>query len=247
MSSGVFGMDVVRRREHKCLVETCSHWNIVATSGQKEAWVMLLAENAHREQATVQELVTHAFADEWLAEGLRCERCGSNKEVLEQTFPLSSPQLLLVGFPRNEHVDRTVGRQHRNEDRIASRSCGSQRIAVRLCGIGRALSKRATQCGGPLCGERWLRCDDAVVTEERCLADTVEKGVVLALYRKSSSQHPRTGGVTAAASELRSVEEARGRKQLAFARQGRVRTLPFAAAGDGTVEFEQHLAACLRG
>ena len=88
MRSGFFGMDVVRRREHKCLVETCSHWNIVATSGQKEAWVMFLAENAHREQATVQELVTHAFADEWLAEGLRCEACGSKKEVLEQTSPL---------------------------------------------------------------------------------------------------------------------------------------------------------------
>ena len=33
--------------------------------------------------------------------------------------PVSSPQLLLVSFPRNGHVDRTVGRQHRNEDRIA--------------------------------------------------------------------------------------------------------------------------------
>ena len=42
------------------------------------------------------------------------------------------------------------------------------------------------------------------------------------------------------------MEEARGRKQVAFARQGRVRTLPFAAAGDGTMEFEQDVAACLR-
>lgn len=145
-----------------------------------------------------------------------------------------------------------MGRQHRNEDRIACHGAvevnKSQYDFVAL--VEHLPSGRLNVEGHFVTwvkqGEKWLRCDDAVVTEERCLADTVEKGVVLALYTKSSSHCPGTGGVTTAAPERRSVEKARGRKQVAFARQGRVRTLPFAAAGDGTMEFEQDVAACLR-
>lgn len=88
---GFFRMDVQRQREHKCEVPTCKLYNTLARSGQLEAWVAVLAENEPFGSATAQQLLRNVFAEEWLAEGLRCEACGGNKKcwnMQPQSVPL---------------------------------------------------------------------------------------------------------------------------------------------------------------
>lgn len=193
--AGFFTMDVQREQEHKCSAETCSVFNILAKSRQPEAWVVLLAENVESESATAPELIAKMFADEWLAEGLRCEKCGNKKQVLQHSVQLTSPEVLAIQFPRNSHFDHKMLRQQRNQHPIhCPRSMELNGCWYAFVALVEHLpsSPGDVDTGHFVAwlqqGQQWLRCDDAIVTRHKRVAETVERGVVLALYERSGAE-----------------------------------------------------------
>ena len=213
---GCFRMDVLRQQRHQCGVTSCRSYNVWLGTEQVEAWPVTLVENEGTPEATVQELILHTFKEAWLAEGLRCGACGQQKRVLQQAMPLATPEVLVVSFPRNSHVDPHTRRQVRNEHAIEAAGSvsvtGSEYDFVALVEHIPA-AHGDTEQGHFVTwvrhGAVWLRCDDAVVTQKASMPKSVARNVVLAVYEKPvlSATTERPDAATSTGRDVQVEEE----------------------------------------
>ncbi|CAJ1458910.1 unnamed protein product [Effrenium voratum] len=186
---GCFGMQVLRQQRHKCSVGTCRSYNVAHSTEMTEAWTVLLVENMQRSRATAQALIQRTFQGQLLPQALRCDACGGQKDVLQESRPLSAPEVLIVSFPRNGHVDPHTGRWCKNEREV---DCtGPVEINGTLYRFVALVEHIALDCGDAeqghfvtwtMEGGSWLRYDDTVVTRMSALPKKVAKSVVLAVY-----------------------------------------------------------------
>ncbi|CAJ1444056.1 unnamed protein product, partial [Effrenium voratum] len=188
---GCFGMQVLRQQRHKCSVDTCRSYNVAHSTEMTEAWTVLLVENTQRSRATAQVLIQRTFQGQLLPQALRCDACGGQKDVLQESRPLSAPEVLIVSFPRNGngHVDPHTGRWCKNEREV---DCtGPVEINGTLYRFVALVEHIALDCGDAeqghfvtwtMEGGSWLRYDDTVVTRISALPKKVAKSVVLAVY-----------------------------------------------------------------
>ena len=168
---GCFGMQVLRQQRHKCSVDTCRSYNVAHSTEMTEAWT-----------------VQRTFQGQLLPQALRCDACGGQKDVLQESKPLSAPEVLIVSFPRNGHVDPHTGRWCKNEREV---DCtGPVEINGTLYRIVALVEHIALDCGDAeqghfvtwtMQGGSWLRVDDTVVTRISALRKKVAKSVVLAV------------------------------------------------------------------
>ena len=82
---GCFGMQVLRQQRHKCSVDTCRSYNVAHSTEMTEAWTVLLVENTQRSRAAAQALIQRTFQGQLLPQALRCDACGGQKDVLQES------------------------------------------------------------------------------------------------------------------------------------------------------------------
>ena len=181
----IFRVRLQRWTQHICTNADCVQGAVQFT--RAESWSCLMLESSPHEASHVAGLLAGYFQPENVS--LRCEACRSSRIGQQQSSATQASNVLVLGVPRPGHID-AAGVQHKHTARV---NCDHGLFVAgdeySLVALVEHISASTDARSGHFVtwvkrGECWKRCDDAHVTVEPRLSESVFCNVVVVFYCK---------------------------------------------------------------